>query len=159
MNTITILILGILAAVILLGIVFVIRKFGGVDIVNVTNSIVTFIQSALISAGITTVDDMFNTIVNYIVEALTTVAAGCSNAVTTDEKVTQALSLINDYASAAGITFTDVQIATIKTVLTVGFEFVDALSISRKKLAAIKGRALTERKLLETEQRLLRKIG
>lgn len=159
MNTTTIFILGILAAVVLLGIVFVIRKFGSVDIVNVTNSIVTFIQSALISAGITTADSLFSTIVNYIVEALTTVAAGCSNTVTTDEKVTQALSLISDYASAAGITFTDVQIATIKTVLTVGFEFVGALSISRKKLAAVKSKALTERKLLEAEHRLLRKIG
>ena len=148
MNTTTILILGIIAAVILLGIIFVIRKFGGIDIVNVTSSIVAFIQNALIAAGITTVDSMFSTIVNYIVEALTTVAAGCSNTVTTDEKVTQALSLINDYASVAGITFTDVQIATIKTVLTVGFEFVDALSISKKRLAIIRGNMQTERKLL-----------
>ena len=36
----------------------------------------------------------------------------------------------------------------IKGVLTVGFEFVDALSISRKKLAVIENNMLTERKLL-----------
>lgn len=120
----------IVIAVLLLsgGAVFIIRKFK-VSYVNVLLSVVTFVRTTLINAGWTNGD--VNVILEMIIQSLTYVQAISSTGVTVDLRVADALSYIEKISKQFDVTFTDSDIAIIKTVLKLGFIFMDSIGIDK----------------------------
>lgn len=125
--------IAIAAIVAALVVVFLVKRYVGNNTVKMLTSIISFIRNSLVSAGITSADTRFTKILDDIVQALTLVAAETDDNVPTDEKVDRAFTAFLTYATAAGLTFTDAEKDTIKTIISAGFSFMLTIGMNQKQ--------------------------
>jgi len=131
MCTQTLIIIGIVAAVLVVSVLFVfIVKKTGLSLINVSLSIVTAVKTALNDAGIA--NNKFSVVLDLVIQALTYVQAMCDDGMATDIKVDKALDYVKSIARELDITLTDNDLLMIVDVLGLGFTFMGALGITSK---------------------------
>lgn len=125
--------IAIAAIVAALVVVFLVKRYVGNSTVKMLTSIISFVRNSLVSAGILSTDTRFMKILDDIVQALTLVAAETDDTVPMSEKVNKAYTAFLTYAALAGLTFTDEEKETIKTIISAGFSFMLTIGMNQKQ--------------------------
>jgi hypothetical protein len=126
------------AVIVLLVVIGLAKHFGWITAIGLFGKLLSFVEDLLVAAGWVKSGSGFDKIARIVVSGIILVYTSGADG-TLDEKVTSALNYITSTCEVNGIELTEDQITILKTILTTGFNFLAAktlTSIQKTRLRA-----------------------
>lgn len=120
------------ALVVIMAIIFVIKKFVGKPTVDAVTALIEFVRQQLIALGVTTENSNFDNILEYGVKGLVYIATSCDPDMLPAKQAELGIIYIKGIVGKAGITLTDSDYAILTTILTTGLSFIKSLNIKKE---------------------------